>query len=87
MADTPDRAMADNAGSTVPLRLALRDALRALPPRQRAIIVLRYLEDLGVDEIARILGCRVGTVGSQLSRALVKLRGRMDNVEWRNVDE
>jgi RNA polymerase sigma-70 factor (sigma-E family) len=56
------------------LRLLLRDALLALPPRQRAVLVLRYLEDLTVEETADILGCRPGTVASQASRALSKLR-------------
>jgi RNA polymerase sigma-70 factor (sigma-E family) len=56
------------------LRLLLQKALLALPPRQRAVLVLRYLEDLTVEETAEILGCRPGTVVSQASRALSKLR-------------
>jgi RNA polymerase sigma factor (sigma-70 family) len=55
-----------------------RDALWAqvagLPERQRACVVLRYHEDLPETEMARLLVCRVGTVKSQLSRALAKLR-------------
>jgi RNA polymerase sigma-70 factor (sigma-E family) len=53
---------------------ALFDALGALPPRQRAVVVLRYWEDLSEDEVARVLGCTVGTVKSTASRALAKLR-------------
>ncbi|MFD2764298.1 SigE family RNA polymerase sigma factor [Micromonospora eburnea] len=43
-------------------RTVLRDALAKVPPRQRAVLVLRFLHDLPVDEAARILGCSAGTV-------------------------
>lgn len=49
-------------------------ALGRLPRRQRAAVVLRYFEDLSEAETARIMGCSVGTVKSQTSRALAKLR-------------
>lgn len=52
----------------------LEDALAALPPRQRAAVVLRYYGDLPDAEIARALRCREGTVRSLVSRALVDLR-------------
>jgi RNA polymerase sigma-70 factor (sigma-E family) len=59
--------------------LAERDAMvtliAALPRRQRAVIVLRYYEGHSDAEIAELLGCRVGTVRSHASRALVALRG------------
>ncbi len=53
---------------------AMWAAIQDLPPRQRACIVLRYYEDLSDREIARLLGCRIGTVKSQSSRAIAKLR-------------
>ncbi|WP_344239707.1 SigE family RNA polymerase sigma factor [Kribbella hippodromi] len=52
----------------------LLDALRALPKRQCAVIVLRYFEDLTEAETAAALGCSVGTVKSQAHRALRRLQ-------------
>jgi len=49
-------------------------ALRCLPPRQRAVLVMRYWEDLPDSQIAAALNCNVATVRSQASRALVRLR-------------
>lgn len=62
-------------------RLALRDALlRAaaeLPARQRAVLVLRYFDDLSIEETAAALGCGAGTVKSQTHHALRRLRERL----------
>ncbi len=49
-------------------------ALKTLPTKQRAVIALRYYEDMSEADIARTLGCSVGTVKSQASKALAKLR-------------
>ena len=55
-------------------RPALVDALAQLAPRQRAVVVLRYYEDLSVSETARALGCSEGTVKSQTHDGLTRLR-------------
>jgi RNA polymerase sigma-70 factor (sigma-E family) len=62
-------AAEDTAG-----RLAVRQALAEVAPRQRAVLVLRYYCDLSVDETAETLGCSVGTVKSQTARGLEALR-------------
>ena len=49
-------------------------ALRTLPARQRAVVVLRYLDDLSEAETAAVLGCAVGSVKSQASRGLARMR-------------
>ena len=58
-------------------RAVLAGALRALPPRQRAAIVLRFYEDLSEAETARLMRCSVGTVKSTTARALDALREQM----------
>ena len=55
-------------------RIMLLDALAALPPRGRAVVVLRYWEDLSVEQTAAVLGCSPGNVKSQAARALSRLR-------------
>jgi RNA polymerase sigma-70 factor (sigma-E family) len=81
---SPQRHSVDSPASdpalTVPERDAMWRALSALPPRQRAVVVLRYYEDLDEAGIARVLGVSVGTVKSQASKALATLR-RMHSTE------
>lgn len=58
-------------------RSALWEFVQTLPRKQRAVVVLRYYEDLSEAEVADILGISVGTVKSQSSRALAALRERV----------
>jgi RNA polymerase sigma-70 factor (ECF subfamily) len=62
------------SASATELHLVLVQALRGLPPRQRATVVLRYFDDLTEAATAEAMGCSVGTVKSQTSRALAALR-------------
>jgi RNA polymerase sigma-70 factor (sigma-E family) len=63
----------DMAGSAE-ARLELGRALAALPRPQRAVVVLRFYEDLSVEQTAELLGCSPGTVKSRTNRALERLR-------------
>ena len=67
-------AAADDGAAVVDLRDALVRLLLQLPPRQRAVIVLRYWEQLTETETAAVLGCSEGTVKSAASRGLRRLR-------------
>ena len=60
------------------LRRDLVAALARLPRGQRAVVVLRYFEDLTEAQAAEVLGCSVGTVKSQAARAMAALRGSSD---------
>ncbi len=72
--ELPERGSGRDETADLDLHDALWTALATLPKRQRAMVVLRYYEDLSEAETARVLGVSVGTVKSTTSRALVKLR-------------
>jgi len=59
-ADPPDLVAPDLAGDLASA-LVVRQALRRLPPRQRAVLVLRYFEDLTEAQTAEVLGCSIST--------------------------
>jgi RNA polymerase sigma-70 factor (sigma-E family) len=71
-------AIADESSArrlhAVGVRAELVQALGTLPPRQRAVLVLRYFEDLSEAQVAELLGCSVGTVKSTASRGLSRLQ-------------
>nr|WP_239096094.1 SigE family RNA polymerase sigma factor [Micromonospora lutea] len=73
--DVPDWSgvEADHAEQTV-LRLSLRSALSRLTPKQRAVVVLRFFDDLTEVQAAETLGVSVGTIKSQTAKALERLR-------------
>ncbi|MCF3129549.1 MULTISPECIES: SigE family RNA polymerase sigma factor [Streptomyces] len=70
----PERAGHEDAVARADERSTLMTALAGLPPKQRAVVVLRYWEDLSEGEVAEALGCSTGTVKSQASKGLAKLR-------------
>lgn len=74
-----DVPVPDTAGQAPDTEMALdmRAALAALPPRQRATLVLRFYCDLNVDQTAELLGCSAGTVKSQTAKGIDALRGRL----------
>ena len=75
-AELPETGQAP-ADDDVARRAWLWQALLDLPPRQRAVLVLRYYDDLTEAQTAAAMGCAVGTVKSQASAGLRKLRDRL----------
>ncbi|GHE55108.1 DNA-directed RNA polymerase sigma-70 factor [Streptomyces longispororuber] len=73
VAEPPERA-SDGEQGAAELRVLMRGALARLTPRQRTVLVLRYFEDLPEADVARVLGCSVGTVRSTTHRSLARLR-------------
>lgn len=70
----PERADPQDRIGDADLRISLADALRRLPPRQRAVVVLRYYEDLPERDVAALLDVSVGTVRTHAFRGLTRLR-------------
>lgn len=73
----PERSIQPPSPET---RIVVLSALATLPPKSRAVVVLRYWADLSVDQVAAILGCSTGNVKSQSARALSKLRPVLDDI-------
>jgi RNA polymerase sigma-70 factor (ECF subfamily) len=83
--EAPDAARAGepmgDPAEAVTSSLALRDAIARLPERQRVALVLRYLADLPLADVADAMGCAVGTVKSTLHAALARLGEQLRDEE------
>jgi RNA polymerase sigma-70 factor (sigma-E family) len=78
VADLADETAAEDPAAAGAERDAMWSLLKALSPQQRAVIVLRFYEDLDDASIASLLGCSAATVRSHASKALAKLRSASD---------
>ncbi|MGI8723009.1 MAG: SigE family RNA polymerase sigma factor [Geodermatophilaceae bacterium] len=78
-ADPPETGQSEDGGDLE--RLHMWGQLSTLPARMRAVLVLRFYEDLSEAETARVLGCSVGTVKSQTFRGLGRLRRALGEPE------
>jgi RNA polymerase sigma factor (sigma-70 family) len=72
--ETPLREVETHLDPDGAAAIAVREAIRELPPRQRAAIVLRFYADLPTDEVAEIMRCKPGTVWALTNQALASLR-------------
>ena len=79
--------MTADPSDRVDRRLVLEQALAALTPRQRAVLVLRFYEDLSTQETARALGVSAGTVKSQTSAALSRLRIALRAIDGLEIEQ
>jgi RNA polymerase sigma-70 factor (sigma-E family) len=80
VAELPERSGPPES-TRVDERHSLLAALQRVAPRQRAVLVLRIVHDLSVDQVAEVLRCSTGTVKSQLSRGIEALRAAYRHVE------
>lgn len=72
-----DSPPTDDTGA-VAVRLSVRDAITTLPPRQRQAVVLRYLADLPLADVADAMGCALGTAKATLHQALQSMRVELE---------
>lgn len=74
-----DALRPDEAAGDAEQRGQVRQLVDQLPPRQREAMVLRYLEQLDIEQTAQVMGCAVGTVKATVSQALKSLRCKYEN--------
>lgn len=84
VADLNDGAVDNTHG--VATRVSVREAIAALPARQREAVVLRYLADLPIADVAAAMGCATGTVKATLHQALQNMRVELDDEEDEHAD-
>jgi RNA polymerase sigma-70 factor (ECF subfamily) len=77
----PTEKIAVDTSGAVVTRLSVRDAIATLPPRQRQAVVLRYLADLTLADVATAMGCALGTVKATLHEALRAMRVELEEDE------
>jgi RNA polymerase sigma-70 factor (sigma-E family) len=85
-AELPDRAAPGDMAAEIAARDTVRQVLSKLTDKQRAVLVLRIVDDLSEAQVAEILGCALGTVKSTMSQALAKLRGDHRLAELMELD-
>lgn len=76
-ADLPETAGTGDHQNAYAVRDELWRTVRAMPPRMRTVFVLRYFEDMTEAEVAQTMNCAVGSVKSQISRGLARLRAEL----------
>jgi RNA polymerase sigma-70 factor (sigma-E family) len=77
VAELPEHTAGDDTADRHALALLIRQALGELPRKQRAVVVLRYLEDLPEAQVAALLGCSAGSVKTHAHRGLRALRAKL----------
>jgi len=85
--DVPEAAAGEDAAERHAVGALVRQALARLPRQQRAVLVLRYCEDLPEAEVASLLGCSAGTVKTHAHRGLRTLRERLGDLDSFAVNE
>jgi RNA polymerase sigma-70 factor (sigma-E family) len=73
--------LAGSDGTTVPDRVGVDEALAALTPKQRAVVVLRYFEERSVDDTAEVLGMSAGAVDGVARAAVARMRARVPDLD------
>jgi RNA polymerase sigma-70 factor (sigma-E family) len=85
--EVPEAAAGEDTAERYAVGALVRQVLARLPRQQRAVLVLRYCEDLPEAEVACLLGCSAGAVKTHAHRGLRALRGSLGDLDSRAVDE